>query len=382
MFSIRCSLFNVFRFPTMNDHPHSHDDHDHSHGAPETPMDAGSQALAEALHSSFAIVKIVMAALFVIFLCSGFFKVESNEQAIILRFGKPVGEGKKALLGSGLHWSFPYPIDEYVKVRVTEIQQVRSTVGWYATTPEQELAGTELPAPPGTPMNPAVDGYALTADGNIIHTRATLHYQIDDPIQYVFDFVSASNVVQNALNNALLFTAARFKVDDILVNDIPGFRDAVRKRAADLIEQEKIGISVGQCDVQSIPPRQLKPAFDAVVTAGQNRSKVLNDARSYENQVSSKASADAESRVNLAQSDRARLVNETASQAQRFSESLPNYQANPNLFVQQRLNETLGRVLTNVQDKIFLPERADGKSRELRLLLNREPVTPKPAANP
>jgi hypothetical protein len=74
------------------------------------------------------------------------------------------------------------------------------------------------------------------------------------------------------------------------------------------------------------------------------------------------------------------LVNEVASQAQRFSEILPNYEANPNLFVQQRLNETLGRVLTNVQDKIFLPQRADGKSRQLRLLLNREPVTPKPAA--
>jgi len=364
----------------MNDHPHSHDAHEHSHPTPETPMDAGSQALAEALRSSFAIVKFVMAALVIIFLMSGFFKVESNEQAIILRFGKPVGEGEKALLGSGLHWSFPYPIDEYVKVRIKEIQQIKSTAGWYATTPEQELAGTEMPVAPGTPINPAVDGYALTADGNIVHTRATLHFRIEDPVQYVFNFVNASNVIQNALDRALIYSAAHFNVDDILYRDVAGFRDAVRRRATDLIEQQNVGVSVAQCDVESKPPRQLKQAFDNVVTAGQNRNKVLNEAHSYENQATNRAYADAVSRINLAESDRARLVTEMASQAERFQEILPSYQTNRNLFVQQRLNETLGRVLTNVQEKIFLPERADGKSRELRLLLNREPATPKPAA--
>ena len=121
----------------------------------------------------------------------------------------------------------------------------------------------------------------------------------------------------------------------------------------------------------------MKQVFDAVVTAGQNRSKALNEARSYENQVTSKASADADSRVNLAESDRVRHVNEMASQAERFNEILPSYQSNQTSFVEKRLTETLGRVLANVQEKIFLPERADGKTRELRLLLNREPATPK-----
>ncbi len=365
----------------MSDHPHhSHDGHDHDHPVVET-TDAGSQALSEALGSSFAIVKVVMWVLFLVFLGSGFFKVEPDQRAIILRFGKPVGTGEKALLGPGLHFGFPPPIDEVEKISITGIQKATSTVGWYYTTPEQELAGTE-PPPMGS-LNPAVDGYALTADGNIIHTRATLSYRIEDPVRYVFSFVNASNVVQNALDNALLYTAAHFKVDDILNRDIAGFRDAVRRRATDLIQRQDVGVVVEDIvDLRSIPPRQLKPVFDAVVTAGQNRSKVLNEARSYENQVTSKASADAESRVNLAESDRVRHVNEMASQAERFTEILPTYRTTPDLFVQAKLNETLGRVMTNVSEKIFLPERADGKTRELRLLLNREPVTPKPAANP
>ena len=72
----------------MSDHPHSHagHDHDHDHATPETSVDAGSQALAEALGSSFAIVKVVMVVLFLVFLGSGFFQVRPDQRAIILRF--------------------------------------------------------------------------------------------------------------------------------------------------------------------------------------------------------------------------------------------------------------------------------------------------------
>ena len=126
---------------------HDHEpDHTHEPPAPVTPDDAGSQALAEALRSSFAIVKVVMVLMVLAFFSSGFFTVGPQEKAVILRFGRPVGEDEKILLNSGWHWSYPYPIDEVVKIPITEIQKVNSTVGWYATTAEQELSGEELPA--------------------------------------------------------------------------------------------------------------------------------------------------------------------------------------------------------------------------------------------
>ena len=71
----------------MNGDPHPHDPHQ----PPETPIDAGSQALSEALGSSFVIVKIVMVILVGVFLVSGFFTVGPQERGIILRFGRPVG---------------------------------------------------------------------------------------------------------------------------------------------------------------------------------------------------------------------------------------------------------------------------------------------------
>jgi membrane protease subunit HflK len=243
-------------------------------------------------------------------------------------------------------------------------------VGWYATTPEAELAGTEMM--PGPSLNPAVDGYALTADGNIIHTRATLNYRIADPITFVFNFVNASNAVQNALDNALHYAATRSLVDDVLTRDVIGFNELVKRRTTELVAKQNLGIVVEQCTVQSIPPRQLRDAFANVLKAEIARSKALNEARSHENQVTNKAGADAQSRLNLAESERVRVVADLKSRAEVFSTLLPKYNENPSLFVQQRLTESLGRVMTNVQDKIFLTEGENGRTKELRLLLNRE----------
>src|SRR5688572_9182308 len=104
-----------------HDHHHHDHDHDHDHGhkhdinlplkkqvepppppAPERAQeDAGSLALAEALRSSFAIVKILMVILVLAFFASGIFTVSSQQRAIKLRFGKPVGTGPDQLLGPG-----------------------------------------------------------------------------------------------------------------------------------------------------------------------------------------------------------------------------------------------------------------------------------------
>jgi len=358
----------------MNHDPHSHPESRPPAGS-DTPVDAGSQALAEALRSSFRIVQFVMFILIVVFLASGFFQVGPQQRAVILRFGKPVGEGQKALLGPGLHFGFPAPNDEVRMVSISGVQQVRSSVGWWAETPAMRLAGNSDVPVPGNSLNPAVDGYVITADTNIVHVSATLLYHIDDPIRYIFDFESASNVIQNALDNALVYSAARFRVDDILTRDKFGFQEAVRQRATELLDARRVGVVVERCEVESKYPRQqaVREAFVRAFNAETARSTLLQGARTYENQVLSRAQAEATSLTNVASTARAQMVTNLAAQAKWFSNLLPLYQANPELFVNQRLNETMSRVLTNVSDKLYVPERADGKPWELRLLLNREP---------
>jgi modulator of FtsH protease HflK len=362
-----------------------HDHHDHDHGtakapAPMMPDDAGSRALSDALRSSFLIVKILMAGLAVLFLASGMFTVGPQERVVLLRFGKPVGKGDAALLGPGFHWAFPAPIDEKVRIPYSQVQVANSTVGWYATTPEEEAARNE--PPPRPTLNPALDSYALTGDANIIHVRAALRYRISDPLQYIFAFRDTPDFVTNALNNAILIAAAQFSVDDALTRNQTAFSERVAARVSQLALDHKLGITVEQVSLTPKAPRQLAERFNAVTDAAVRRDKSLNEARSYANQALSRAKGEAATRIAVAQSERNRLVEAVAAEAQRFSDVLPQYRANPELFTRLRQAEVVQRVLTNAQDRIYLPARADGKPRTLRLDLSREPQKPKQVEQP
>jgi membrane protease subunit HflK len=369
---------------------HDHHDHDPSH-APET-RDAGSQALAEALRSSFFIVKIAMVVLVVIILAAGVFTVKPGEKAVILRFGRPVGEGPNMLLSSGkLYLSWPYPIDEVIRIPIAERQTVNSSVGWYAMTHEQEIAFETLgkEPQPGASLNPAIDGYVITADRNIIHTRATVTYHIEDPRTAIFGFAAGtnhqfnlagiSNAVQNAANNALVATAAHFNVDDILTRDRAGFQAAVEHHIEEMVDRQRLGvvIDLGQVQVSSEAPRQLADSFKQVSDARQNRDKLISEALGEQSRIMSQAGAQAVSITNAAETARFNFVKSVQSDAAAFTQLLPQYERDPKLYVQLELTKLMPQIFTNVE-KIYLPQRADGKSRELRLMLNREP----PGATP
>jgi membrane protease subunit HflK len=348
---------------------------------PAQPLDSGAQAMADALHSSFGIVKFVMVVLFVVFLFSGFFTVGPREKAILLRFGKPVGEGEKVLLGSGAHWAWPYPIDEVVKIPITEVQEVRSRTQWFMQTAVQEAAN-ELPFA-GPTLNPALDGYALTGDGNIVHAKATVRYRIEDPVRCVFGFSSGadqaygltgiSNAVLQVLDNALIYAAARSRVDEALFEKT-AFQDAVQRRVVQLVMDHKLGVVVEQCLVETRQPRQLDLAFKNVTDAGQRRSTALTEARSYRDKRLNEAEGEAVARINAARTERNAMISKIKGDADLFNNVLPHYRNNPDLFVQLQLTEVLGRVIAGVDYKMYLPTTPEGKPMELRLNLNREPM--------
>ena len=353
--------------------PHDPNDPGHDHEALEptlpTPSDdSSSQALSEALRSSFWIVKIIMFVLAVVFLCSGVFIVPPNQKVVVLRFGKPLNTTREQLYGPGLHWSFPYPIDEKVTIPTSEIQNVTSSVGWYAVNPD----GTENG--PGPSLNPAIDGYAMTADGNIIHARVTLSYRIIDPISYVLNFDNAREIVTNALDNALLSAASQFKVDAAVRLERGAFKDKVVQIFNRAVEKQQLGIVVESSDLASIAPRQVKEAFDAVISVEQESSATNNAAKSAANTLLSAALSESNSIVNTAMSESSQMVRKIVADAKAFQGQLASYERNPALFEQLLLTETWQSILVNADDKFInlISDPASGKPYELRLQLNRE----------
>jgi modulator of FtsH protease HflK len=332
--------------------------------------DAGSQALAEALRSSFFIVKIIMVGLALVFLGSGFFTVGPQERAVVLRLGKPLGEGESALRNPGLHWAFPRPIDEVEHIPFTSVQMAESSLGWFLT-PEERAKGV-VPTPTGRSLNPATSSYALTADTNIVHVMATLKYRITDPIAFHFDFVNAPAFITNALNNALLLVTSQFSVDDLLTKNRVAFKEQVTERAKALIGAEKLGVAVVQLDVDAWPPLSLKNKFDEVVSASQKSEKARNDAQSYATTIEAKARANAFTRISVADAGRKRLVSMVTAQADTFLKERSQYEHDPAFFEGIRQMTVLEEVYTNAENKWILPPN----THELRLQMSPQPEAP------
>jgi membrane protease subunit HflK len=334
---------------------------------PNTFEDASSTALSEALRSSFGILKVLMMGLVLLFFCSGMFVVEPNEVVVKLQFGQPVGVAKDRLLQPGWHWAWPYPINEKVRIKVGQSQTVTSTTGWHATTPEMETRNEEPPAYGF--LRPEADGYTLTADGNIIHARASVKYRITDPIRYAFDFEHVTAVLTNIVNNAIHYASARYTADAALYRDKLGYRDAVIDRVRQLAEALNLGITLEPSDVETKAPVDVRGAFENVNKAEQARSTDISKAHSYRDEVVNTALGQSNAIVNAGLVSSNRLVATVSATAQVFQDQLPSYQANPRLFKERFLAARMQRVLTNANVKFTLPEGFP----ELRLQLSREP---------
>ncbi|MDB6130638.1 MAG: hflK 2 [Verrucomicrobiales bacterium] len=360
-----------------HDHGHSHDEHDHEHNheheAAAAPQildaeDINSQALSDALKSSFYIVRAIMVILIVIFVGSGIFTVGPQQKAVIFRFGKPVGGPDPKLLGPGLQWAFPRPIDE-VHIIPTEEIQTMTVTNWFFIPPEME--GKD-PEGHGS-LRPGAESYTITGDTNIVHMKATLSYRISDPVRFTLAFANASNVVRHVFENALFFASAQYPVDKILRLDPTGFRDLVFRRVESQVDGYKLGIKLQPPDITAVPPPDVKIAFEAVTAAQQTANTTKANAAGEASEILARANTAADSIINSAKAERDTMVLTLQAEASYFEQAMKSHKANPALFEKRKLTETWTKILTNSTDTMIVGERVGGGTHEIRLQINREP---------
>lgn len=354
-------------------------DHPHPAPAPASPLggpvappleDAGAQALDEALRSSFKVIKLLMILLVVVFIGSGMFTVQPNEVAVVLRFGKAAGIGRDQLLKPGLHFALPYPIDEIVRLPIGQSITVVSSNGWHQI-PEDQVKN------PPPFLRAGIDGYTLSGDGNIIHARATLKYRLqpETAVDYYFNFVNASNTLRAALENSLIYASSQIGADTAVYLNKAAFTDKAKERLSKVLDEMKLRINIeGALQVETIPPPMVQSAFDDVTKAQQTKSTRVNEAETYARTNVSSAIGEAQAILNEAITRSNQLVVTVRAEAKAFTDQLPFYASNPELFKQRLMSETMQQILPSARDKYLnlLPSQG-----ELRLQLNREPLKPK-----
>lgn len=333
---------------------------------PATNPDTGAQALTDALRLSFRVLRGLMGLLAIAYLASGIFVVQQHERALVLHFGKVTGLGADRIKEPGLHWTWPRPFSEIVRVSTERVLTLDSRSFWYGRDADfQDNAG------PGETLRPDADGYVVTGDANLLHSRWALRFTVADPYAYRFRFADPDLVLRDELDRAVVQVSARFAVDRALRTDLETYRDEVDRELKARVENLGLGIRVQGVDVLAIaPPRQVAASFDAVTQSAQERAQFISDARAYAVRAINEAAGDASRLRAEGESARRNRVSETKARADAFASLYPKWHANPDVIARTLLQDGIRRALANVEQKYVVHGRSEGQ--EIRLHLGPE----------
>ena len=395
-------------------------------------LDVANNSLTDALGVSFSILKIIMVVLVILFISSGVFSVQSEEQALVLRLGKIRGVGESRLLGPGFHWAFPEPIDEIVRIPVKKVQSLSIDSFWYFMTEQEKLGQATLYVPPT--MNPIKDGYCLTrndsisgmesSDYNIVHSKWQLTYRIDNPERFFRNiyyrapdpgedfFDVTADMVEPLLRSmsadAIVTTMVKYSIDEAIVSN-PDIPNNVKSLLQQKLDQIDSGITVVGMQIAGkiTWPRQVDDAFQASNKASQEKQKLITEAKAYSEKILnesggpdaeqilvalkakdlseeqrksllSRLSGSSQEQIAHARAYRTKVVEAAKASAEYLHEILPGYRERPRLVLQKIYQDAIEEVLNNAEEKIFIQPSISGKSKELRVLISRDPSIGKP----
>jgi len=400
-------------------------------------LDAAGKSLSEALRISFIILKIIMIVLVIVFLASGFRTVGSDEQAIVLRFGKIRGVGEERLLGPGLHWVFPYPIDEIVKIPVTKKTNLAINSFWYYQKPIELLPhGPKTKSRIRVPekLDPIKEGYCITrsekqiqgiagftgSDYNIVHSKWQLTYQIDNPERFFRNTYtddvkpgqsyadvytkSIAPLLRRLFEDAAVTTMVNYTIDEALFLSQGRITRHVQKLLQEKLDKIESGIAVVSVQLTDITwPRQVNTAFLASIKASQGSQKFISKAKGYaENTLNetagpiaeellmilndktiteqeeellwSQLAGAAQEKIAQARAYRTKVVEIARANAEYLQKILPEYRKRPKLVIQKIYQDAIEHVLDNADEKMIIQPTEGTKGREIRILLNRDPT--------
>ena len=217
---------------------------------------------------------------FLLWLSTGFVQISSSEKGYVLRFGK-LQEGE---LEPGLHWRFPYPIDQVKKLSLDRVRII-----------EIGFRNLRKPgaAPEGRSWNSPHegDGYyrvpdesvMITGDGNLMELQGSVRYRIIDPVAYLFHASDPDAMIRAHTEAVLREMVASKKLGSLLTLDRGNFQTLATTRLASRIQQmggEGPGIILDGLSLHDMhPPQEVVRSYYAVTQAMELRDRKINDAQ-------------------------------------------------------------------------------------------------------
>ncbi|MBM3622822.1 MAG: FtsH protease activity modulator HflK [Alphaproteobacteria bacterium] len=318
--------------------------------------------------SARGIVLIGLAVL-VVWLLTGFYRVETNQQAIELVFGRP----RDVPTGEGLQYNLPGPIGRVIKVDVTNQRSVTIGVGaapdGRATRGQRTLATTE--------------NLMLTGDENILDVGFVVFWQVADSVKYVFNIPNPDETVKAAAESAMRQVIGRSQLQFAQTEGRSRIEQEAREEIQSMLNSYGAGIRITQLQLrQSDPPVQVIADFRDVQAARADKDRRINEANGYRNEILPRAKGEAEAIVQAAEAYRLEILNRAEGDAQRFISVYNQYTLAKDITTQRIYLETMEQILRKV-NKVLIDKNGGGVVPYLPLPeLRRAPGGAEPSPQP
>lgn len=262
--------------------------------------------------SSFSMLLVVLGAIALFWAFMGFYQIDEQERAVVLRFGKYHDTARP-----GLQWN-PPGIDEVIRVNTTKVRAAsfRETM--------------------------------LTQDENIVEVHLSVQYVIDNVKDFVLQVRNPENSLQHAAQSALRHVVGGMTMDLVLTEGRAQIASEVDERLQDYLSMYGTGIRLSAVNVDnSKPPAQVQAAFNDVIKAREDEERVKNEAQSYANGIVPEARGKAQRQIEEASAYREEVIANAEGEADRFNKLLAEYRKAPEVTRERLYLDAVQNVLAN-----------------------------------
>jgi membrane protease subunit HflK len=198
----------------------------------------------------------------------------------------------------------------------------------------------------------------LTGDLNVIDVEWVVQYRITDPVQYMHQVRNPSDTIRD-ISEALMRRIVGNRLgSEVLTIGRVSISEVAKEEMQDILESYDLGISVDRVELQDVtPPDPVKPAFNEVNEARQQRERLINEAEKKRNQLIPKARGEADQVIAESEAYRAQRVNKAKGEADRFNSLVEVYQKAPNVTRQRLYIEMMNAVLPKL-DQIYIVDES------------------------
>jgi membrane protease subunit HflK len=256
---------------------------------------------------------ILIIAAVIIFILTGLYTVNPDEVGIIQRFGKYIQTNEP-----GLHFKIPFGVDTLTKVKVKHVYK-------------EEFGFRTLKSGVQTKYstrNYDHESVMLTGDLNIADVEWIVQYRIKDPVKYLFRIRNITETIRDLSESVTREVVGDRSGDEVIVLSRKEIADIIQIELQKTLDEYEAGIEIYTINLQNVnPPERVRPAFNDVNSAKQERERIENEAWQKYNQIIPEAKGKAKRTIEEAEGYAINRVNRANGDAEKFIEIY-----NPNNF--------------------------------------------------